>query len=69
VALQILSVLLASRAVREWDMVVRDVVEEMDLIFRKHESGGDGVNRCVAPSLVEEATVLIQRFKEVNVRL
>lgn len=68
-ALQILAVLLACRAVRKWDVVVCDVVKEMDLIFRQHESGGDGVDRCIAPSLVKESAVLIQRLEEVDVRL
>lgn len=67
--LQILSVFLASRAVREWDVIVRDVVEEMDLVFGQHEPGGDGMNRCVAPTLVEKATVLIQRLEKVDVGL
>lgn len=61
--------LLACWAVRKWDVVVCDVVEEVDLIFRQHESGGDGMDRCIAPPLVEESAVLIQRLKEVDVRL
>lgn len=68
-ALQILPMLLPCRAVCEWNVVVCDIIKEMDLIFRQHQSGRDGVDGGIAPSLVEESTVLVQRLKEVDVRL
>lgn len=68
-ALQILPMLLACRAVRKWDVVVCNVVEEMDLVLGQHESGSDGVNRCIAPTLIEESAVLIQRLEEIDVSL
>lgn len=51
----------------EWDMVVRDVIPEVDFLFLQHHRSGNGVNRCVAPSLIEETTVLVQRSEIVNI--
>lgn len=59
--------LLIYRTVREWHVVVGDLIPEVDLVFPQHDGGGDGVNRRVAPSLIEETTVLVQGRKVVHV--
>ena len=59
--------LLAGGAVREGDVVVGDIVEEMDLILRQHDGGGDAVHGCVAPAFVEEAAVVVQVVEVIGV--
>lgn len=49
--------------------MVSDVVEEVYLAFLEREGSSDGVDRSIAPSLVEEAACLIEVFEEVIVRL
>ena len=51
----------------EWDMVVGNLIPEMNFLFLQHQSCGNRVNRCVAPSLIEETTVLVQRSEIVNI--
>lgn len=58
-----------SRTVGEWDVVVSDIVEEMDFTAVEHQTSSNGVDRSVAPSLVEETTVLIERGEVVDVGL
>jgi hypothetical protein len=41
-------------------MGVANFIKEVDFLFFEHESGCYRVNRSIAPSLIEEATVLIQ---------
>jgi hypothetical protein len=41
----------------------------MDLVFRQENSGTDTVDRSVAPSLVKEASVLVELVEEVRVGL
>lgn len=53
----------------EWDVVVSDVVEEVDLFLLQEETGGDRMDRGVAPSFVEEAAVFVEVGKEINVCL
>lgn len=52
---------------REWDMVIGNIVPEVNFFFLQHQRSGDGVNRCIAPSLIEETTILVQRREIVNV--
>jgi hypothetical protein len=59
VTFQIQPQLISGRAMREWDMVVCDVVEEVDLLLFEEEAGCDGVNWGVAPSLIEKSAILI----------
>lgn len=54
---------------REGDVVVGDIVEEVDLVLLQQEGSGDGVHGSISPPLVEESTVLIKRFEKVNVCL
>ena len=60
---------LVGGTVGEGHVVVGDVVEEVDLVFGKHEGGGDGVDGGVAPALVEEAAVLVKGGEIVDVGL
>lgn len=53
--------------VRERDVVVRDVVEEMNLFSLQHDPGSNGVNRCISPAFVEEPAVSVEAVKEVDV--
>lgn len=69
VAAQVSPRLFPGRAVGEGNVVVGDVIEEMEFILLQHQAGGDGVNRCIAPALVEEAAVLVEGLKVVGVRL
>ena len=59
----------ARRTMRKWHVVVRNVVEEVDLVLIQEKTRGDGMHRGVTPSLVEETTVTIQGLEEVDVRL
>lgn len=61
--------LLASGAVGEGNVVVGDIVEEVNLVLRQHETGGDGVHRRVTPTLVEETTILVEGLEVVDVGL
>lgn len=44
---------------REGDMVVRDIVEEVNLFLHEQETGGDGVDGSIPPPFVEEAAVSV----------
>lgn len=61
--------LLARRAVRKGHVPVGNVVEEVDVALVEHQAGRDGVHGGVAPALIEEATVLVERLEKVNVLL
>lgn len=50
-------------------MVVANFVEEVDLLLLQEKSRGDRVHRSIAPTLVEEATSVVERLKVVNVFL
>ncbi len=59
--------LFALGAVREWDVVVCDVVEEMDLVLAQRESSCDGVHRSIAPALVVEAAVTVECVEVIEI--
>jgi hypothetical protein len=40
-------------------VVIGDLVEEVDLLLLEHGGRSNGVDGRIAPSLVEEATILI----------
>jgi hypothetical protein len=69
VATEVKSSLLTRGAVSEWNVVVCDIVEELDLILVQEQTRSNRVDRRVTPSLVEEATILVQRFEKINVGL
>lgn len=54
---------------REGNMVIGDVVEEMDFGSVEHQTGGDGVDRSVTPALVEEAAVHVEGAEVVDIGL
>ena len=54
---------------REGNMVVCDIVEEMDLILAEEKAGGNGVYRSIAPAFIEEAAIFVKSFEKVKVRL
>ncbi len=51
------------------DVIVCDVVEEVDLGFVEQQRSGDGMHRCVAPTLVEETAFAIEEFEIIEVGL
>lgn len=61
--------LVALRAVRVCSMGVSNIVKKMNLFFLKHQASCDGVNRSVAPALVEEPSRLVQVSEEVVIWL
>lgn len=63
------SEIFARRAMGKRNMVIRNVVEEVNLILWKKKAGGNGMDRRVAPSLVEETAIFVERFKEIQIRL
>ena len=66
-ALQIQPQLFPCRAMGEWYMVIGDIVEEVDFLLLKGQSGGDGMDWSISPALVKETTVSIQLFKVIDV--
>lgn len=52
---------------REWDVVICDVIEEMDFVLVEEETSRNRMHWSVAPSLVEKSTVLVERLEEIDV--
>lgn len=48
----------------EWLVSVPNVREEVKLVLRCEQSSADGVNWCVAPTLVVEAACLVEVVEE-----
>jgi hypothetical protein len=67
VAFVIHSVLLAGGAVGEGNVVVGNVVEEVDFLLLECETGCDGVDGSVTPTLVEETAILVEGLEVVEV--
>lgn len=61
--------LLASGTVGEGDMIVGNIVEEMDFFLLQKQARRDGVDRGIPPTFIEKASILIERFEEVGIRL
>jgi hypothetical protein len=61
------SVVLSSRAMCEWYMVVGDIIEKMYFILLQHKSCSNTVNWSITPSFIEETTGFIQMFEEVDI--
>jgi len=68
-ALQIKLSLLSSWAMSEWNMIIGDVVEEVNLLFLQEKSGGDRVYWSITPTFIKESTILVERLEEIYVRL
>ena len=43
----------------EGHMPVCNVIKELNLLFLEQKTGSDGMNRSVAPSLIEESTIMV----------
>ena len=54
---------------RKRDMPVSNVFEEVDLILLQHQGGSDGMNRSIAPALVEETAFLVEEVEIVAIGL
>lgn len=57
----------AGGAVGKGDVVVCNVVEEVDFILFQHERGGDRMDRCITPTLVEETAIFVKGGEVVDV--
>ncbi len=62
------SYFLASRAVREGNMVVRDIVEKVDFLLLQEQTSSNRMDRCITPTLVEESSILVKTLEEVEIR-
>lgn len=54
---------------RERNVVVCNIIEEVKLLFGEHERCSNRVNWSITPALVEEAAVLVEALKVVDVSL
>ena len=52
---------------RKRNVPVANVVKEVDLVSIEKKTGGDGMHRCVTPTLVEESSIFIKSSEEVHV--
>ena len=57
------------RTVLEGLVPVSDITEEVDLILVCEESSSDAVDGGITPSFVVKATLVVEEFKELRVRL
>lgn len=69
VTLAVETELLSSGAVSKGNVIVGNVIEEVNLLLLQHQAGGNRVDRGIAPALIEETTILIQRLEVVGVGL
>lgn len=60
--------LLASWAVGERHMVIRNIVEEVDFFLLQEQTGRDGMDWRISPSFIEETSVLVERLEKVEIR-
>lgn len=68
-ALEFVSQFVPGGAVCEGDVIVGNVVEEMDLFLLEHDSRSNRVDGSITPAFVEEAAVLVEGLKKVQVCL
>ena len=61
--------LLSARTMREGYMIVRDFIEEVDLLLFQRDRGGNRVDWRITPSLVKETSIMVQRLKIIHVLL
>lgn len=67
--LQVQPGLLAGGTVSEGDVVIGNVIEEVDLLFRKEKRGCNGVDRSITPAFIKESSVLVKRIEIVGICL
>ena len=65
--LQLQAKVIICRAMREWDMIICNVVEKVNFVFVQQETGSNRMDRRIAPSFVEESTILVKGVEEVEV--
>lgn len=61
--------MLARWAVSEGYVVIRNIVEEVNFFLLQEQTGCDRMDRRITPTLIEEASILVERFKEVEIWL
>jgi len=66
--LQLQANVITCRAMREWDVIVRNVVEKVNFIFVQQETSSNRMDWRIAPSFVEESTISVKGVEEVEVR-
>jgi hypothetical protein len=59
---------IACRAMREWDVIVRNVVEKVNFVLVQQETSCNRMDWRIAPSFVEESTVAVKGVEVVEVR-
>ncbi|KAK5636203.1 hypothetical protein RRF57_011915 [Xylaria bambusicola] len=59
--------LFARWAMSEGNMIICNVVKEVNFFLLQEQTRGNGMYWGVSPTLVEETSVLIKRFKEVDI--
>jgi hypothetical protein len=50
-------------------VVVCDIVEEVNFFLFQEKPCGNRVDRCISPSLIEKASILVKRLEEIEIRL
>jgi hypothetical protein len=53
----------------EGNVIVRDVIEKVDFVLFQHQGCGNGVDRSIAPALIKESAVTVERVEVVEVGL
>lgn len=51
----------------KWNVIVGDFIPKMNFFRLEHNRSSNRVDWCISPPLVEEATILIQGGKVVNI--
>lgn len=62
-------VLLPGRTMRERDMVVCNIVEEVNLVLLKKQTSSNRVDWSIAPSFVEESAILVELVEVIGIGL
>jgi len=66
--LQLQAKVITCRAMREWDVIIRNVVEKVNFVLVQQETGSNRMDWRIAPSFVEESTIEVKGVEEVEVR-
>ena len=54
---------------RERDMVVRNIIEEVNLVFLEKQTSSNRVDWSIAPSFVEKSAVLVELIEVIGIGL
>lgn len=52
---------------REWYMVVGDIIEEVDFLLPEEECGSDGVHWSISPSFVKESAIFVKSIEVIQI--